>query len=165
MLEEDKSVDLDADIKPKRIKLDDELDMTPMIDMTFLLIAFFVVASKLDPQAAVELPEARYGLAVPEKNCVVFIVTEGDSPDNANIYKGRTRESSALIRPGEAIDRENEIGDYVDSQLSKFPTLQGVLIKAEGNVRTGAVENVRRGIAYSELARTRKIYVAVEEGQ
>ena len=47
--------------KRKRNKDDGELDITAMIDVTFLLLAFFVVVSKMDPQAAVDLPRASYG--------------------------------------------------------------------------------------------------------
>ena len=47
--------------KRKRNPDDGEMDVTPMIDVTFLLLAFFVVVSKMDPQAAVDLPKASYG--------------------------------------------------------------------------------------------------------
>ena len=55
--------------KRKRNPDDGELDITPMIDITFLLLAFFVVASKMDPQAAIELPKASYGVSVP---CLLY---------------------------------------------------------------------------------------------
>ena len=64
----------------KTIREDAELDITPMIDVVFLLLAFFVVVSKMDPTTAVDLPKAQYGFAVPEKNCVVFVVTQGATP-------------------------------------------------------------------------------------
>ena len=53
--------------KKERNPDDGELDITPMIDVTFLLLAFFVVVSKMDPSASVALPIASYGQSVQEK--------------------------------------------------------------------------------------------------
>ena len=39
----------DSFVMPRRKRDDDEMDITPMIDITFLLLIFFVVASKMDP--------------------------------------------------------------------------------------------------------------------
>ncbi len=46
---------------------DAEMDITPMIDITFLLLIFFLVASRLDEDAPVELPTARYGAPWPRR--------------------------------------------------------------------------------------------------
>ena len=46
---------------------DDEMDITPMIDITFLLLIFFLVAARLDEDTPVELPAARHGAAVAVK--------------------------------------------------------------------------------------------------
>jgi biopolymer transport protein ExbD len=149
----------------KAIREDAELDITPMIDIVFLLLAFFVVVSKMDPTTAVDLPKAQYGFTVPEKNCVVFVVTQGLTPQTAFIYQGRGKEESSRIPDGDPIEQEAMIADYVEQQLSARPEVTAILIKAEANVRTGAVESVKRGIAGSELGREREIYVGVEEDQ
>lgn len=153
-------------IKPRKSKQEEaELDITPMIDITFLLLAFFVVVSKMDPTTAVDLPEASYGLAIPEKNCVVFVVTTGATPEDAMIYKGRGKDDAALIPDGDPVERESMVADYVDEELRARPEVTSILIKAEGDVRTGAVELVKRGIGGSELGKERDIYVGVEEVQ
>ena len=54
-------MDTRVEVKPRREMGDDELDITPMIDIVFLLLAFFVVVSKMDPKPAVDLPIAKYG--------------------------------------------------------------------------------------------------------
>ena len=64
-----------------------EMDITPMIDITFLLLIFFLVASKMDPNNAVALPKARYGTSVVEKNSVVILVSKGTS-DAALVARG-----------------------------------------------------------------------------
>ena len=50
---------------------DDEMDITPMIDITFLLLIFFLVASTPDRQTAVDLPTARFGRGVSQNNAVI----------------------------------------------------------------------------------------------
>ena len=47
-----------------------------MIDITFLLLIFFLVATRMDPRANIELPKARTGAAVSARNAVVFTVKE-----------------------------------------------------------------------------------------
>ena len=65
----------------------------------------------------------------------------------------------------DAIEQEEQIAEYVENELSRNPKIQVILIKAEGDVKTGAVETVKRGVAGSELGLTRKLYVAVETTQ
>lgn len=158
------TADSEFDILPRKTKTEEaELDITPMIDIVFLLLAFFVMVSKMDPQVAVDLPTAKNGVSIPEKNCVVFVVTPGDQPDTAKIYKGRSTADANLIQATEKVDIENEVTAYVEMTLSAEPQIQAILIKAEGDVRHGDVELVRRGISASTLAETRQIYAAVDE--
>ena len=151
--------------RPKKEREEAELDITPMIDITFLLLAFFVVVSKMDPTTAVDLPEASDGLAIPEKNCVVFVVTTGATPEDALIFKGRGKDDASMIPDGDPPEQEAMVADFVDEELRARPEVTSILIKAEGDVRTGAVELVKRGISGSELGKDRDIYVGVEEVQ
>ena len=151
------------DVLPRR-KTEDEadLDITPMIDITFLLLAFFVMVSKMDPQMPVDLPASQNGETVPEKNCVVLVILKGEGDMDYTILKGRTKDDANRIQSDEPIEQEREIAEYVENTLSSNPKIQAVLIKAEGEVKTGAVETAKRGIAASELGRTRNLFVAVE---
>ncbi len=57
---------------------DDDLDMTPMIDMTFLLLIFFMVTSTLSPFADLQLPEAKAGDAEKPEGRVVLVLDYED---------------------------------------------------------------------------------------
>ncbi len=49
--------DVDEDAPPPRKKRDDgELDMTPMVDVTFLLLIFFMVTASFSLQKSIEMP-------------------------------------------------------------------------------------------------------------
>lgn len=152
--------------KRKRNKDDGELDITAMIDVTFLLLAFFVVVSKMDPQAAVDLPRASYGASIQDKNAVTLIVVlDKEDAEKVAIFKGPSMGDDTKISDGDAEVQEEEIAAYVENELSAHPTKDAILIKAEGKVRTGMVEMVKRGVSQSELALSRKIYVGIEEEQ
>ena len=64
---------------------DAEMDITPMIDITFLMLIFFLVASTPDQQTAVELPEANHGVSVSQLHSTLFTVGEGGL-DYAPVY-------------------------------------------------------------------------------
>jgi len=50
----------DDDAPPARVKRkEDELDMTPMVDVTFLLLIFFMVTASFSLQKSVEMPRQR----------------------------------------------------------------------------------------------------------
>ena len=152
--------------KPKRNKEDGELDITPMIDVTFLLLAFFVVVSRMDPQVAVALPLASYGDSIQDKDAVsLIVVLDRITGEKAEIYKGSSMAADTKVPAGDEELQEENIGEYVENELSSHPTKNAILIKAEGQVKTGMVEMVKRGIAQSELAKSRKIYVGIEEEQ
>ncbi len=64
---------------PKRKRDEEEMDITPMIDITFLLLIFFVVCSKMDPTQTGMIPDADNGVAVSAKDsAVIFIEPAGE---------------------------------------------------------------------------------------
>lgn len=150
--------------KRKRNKDDGELDITPMIDITFLLLAFFVVSSKMDPQKDIPLPFASYGEAVSDQASVTLLVTlkEG-STEEYEIFKGKS--DANPVTATDPDEQEEEISEFVDKQLSANPEKTTILIKASGDVKTGVVEMCRRAVGNAELFGERKIYVGVKEQQ
>jgi len=152
--------------KRKRNKDDGELDITAMIDVTFLLLAFFVVVSKMDPQAAVNLPVASYGASIQDKSAVTLIVVvDRDDANKAAIFKGTSMGDDTQIPAGDSEAQEEAIAAYVEDELFAFPSKDAILIKAARKVKTGMVEMVKRGVGQSELAQSRKLYIGIEEEQ
>ena len=59
----------------RRRKLDaGDLDITPMIDVTFLLLIFFMVTSTMKPPATADVPPARYGVGTESDEAVTITV-------------------------------------------------------------------------------------------
>ncbi|MFM7844919.1 MAG: ExbD/TolR family protein, partial [Planctomycetota bacterium] len=69
----------DGNVSLSKTKLEDaEMDIAPMIDCTFLLLIFFIVCSHIGQNASVDLPKAKYGVAVSAKYSVVLTVAVGE---------------------------------------------------------------------------------------
>lgn len=56
MSEEERPFDDEYHRPPKEGQIDDEMDMTPMVDVTFLLLIFFMVTAAFALQMAIQVP-------------------------------------------------------------------------------------------------------------
>ena len=156
--------DTQLTLKKRKENPDDgELDITPMIDITFLLLAFFVVVSKMDPQQAVDLPSATVGEAVQDKDSVILIIGKSKGGTENQVFLGQTKDPSIAIPSKDPEVIEEAVAEYIQAELSASPEKDAVLIKAEAKVRVGMVESVRKGIAKAELAETRLLYAGIKE--
>ena len=134
-------------------KLEDaEMDITPMIDITFLLLIFFLVAAKMDSQKAVGLPDARAGSAVlAEKAVTVIIVPSGS--DTVLVSNGDGGSFSTDLET-----QENEIASYIEDQLDSGK--QFVLLKAGKGIRHKEVSRVAQAIGRADVP---SLYLAVKQ--
>ena len=147
---EDGSENAPLQLAPKKNWDDAEMDITPMIDITFLLLIFFLVASKMDPSAQVTLPKASYGMPIPEKDSVVLIITPG-SADNVLVAGADGTEFSK-----DPADQERQIAEYVENgfngakQFSGKPKTQ-VLLKADPTVKHKEIARISMAIVKSSV--------------
>lgn len=138
----------------RKNRVDDEMDITPMIDIVFLLLIFFVVASKMDPTQSAAVPRATHGTGVSSNDSAVIFMKRGGG------------ESAVVLRVDESpfsADEETqrgEIVDYVTQQLDLGK--QQVMILGEKDVSVGEVARVQRiiGDSFESLGST---YIAVKE--
>jgi biopolymer transport protein ExbD len=113
-----------------------EIDMTPMIDMTFQLIAFFMFVSNFseaEQDDRIQLPQSQ--LAKPS-----------DAPIEAPITLQLTSKSS-VVYGGELIGL-GELGTYLEREKSalldagKEPVESTVIVRADGSAKTGEVQEI-----------------------
>ncbi len=153
----------DAKVEMKtRVKRagDGELDITPMIDITFLLLAFFVVVSKMDPTTLVNMPAAKFGDSIPEKTAVIVVVeaSDGDAPI---VYRGKSKTPAA--RCGDTIEAlEEQLGEYVQQEMEADALKVAVIIKAEKKVKYRHLDIVKRAVSKS-MTEEQTINVGIEE--
>lgn len=142
-------------LRPRPRVNDAELDITPMIDIVFLLLIFFLVSSKMTAEQAVELPKARHGGVVAGKESVIIIMRRGTG-EIAQVLKedGKSSFSSDPDQQGA------EISEYVQQGIDAGK--KHVIIRAEGSVRHGEIGRVSEAISES-MEEGEVIHIAVME--
>ncbi len=134
-----KSLFLEGEENPfprKRGSPPGDLDITPMIDVTFLLLIFFMVSSTMQSTPAIDLPPAAHskGVTVSSSTVVTVMAPSGS-------------EAASRILLGDGAGNEAtpaELKRYLEEQQRSG--LQRVVIKAEGDVPHGFVDEVARTV-------------------
>ncbi|MEO1991849.1 MAG: biopolymer transporter ExbD [Pirellulales bacterium] len=123
-------------VRRKRGVSDTEVDMTPMIDMTFQLITFFIFTlnfSEAEQDDRIQLPLSQLAKPVPgpvEKPITLQVTN-----------------TSSVIYAGELIP-VSQIGGYLEREkasliaLGKQPAEATVIVRADGRAKTGEVQEV-----------------------
>jgi len=122
--------DADAAFTRERSVYDADLDITPMIDVTFLLLIFFMVTSTMQPDEALDIPTSVHGLGV-EANSAILITISAGEPPLINLVEDKNQ-----------TEDHTTVGPYVQARMQ-----QGrlhVIIKAERMVQHGFVQKVTR---------------------
>lgn len=147
---------------PKRQRADDEMDITPMIDMTFLLLIFFLVASRIDAAPGVDLPQATYGVAVPVKDAV-FITLDRGVEDSSRVFLGDGLDEATEIKGRNLPAQESQIIAYVDRELSATtPRKHQVVIKAAKGLKHREVARVLAAVG--KVEKVERVHLGVLEG-
>lgn len=144
----DHMVELDeGEVMPARKRPDSgDLDITPMIDITFLLLIFFIVTSNLDQQSAAKMPTAENGTSVATSKSAVLTVTPGGSEGRALVYLGDGVSAEMMTSDNDLNRQEEQIADYIEGLFSGkadggVPKVH-LLVKADGKVASGEVNRV-----------------------
>lgn len=96
---EDDAAEIDADRatqwtaqRPRRRAEEAEMDMTPMIDVTFQLLIFFMLTNHLANPAPTLVPEAAHGRGVDAEGRQAIVIDE-----HGNYYAGDTIKPDAMV--------------------------------------------------------------------
>lgn len=143
---------------PKNKRPEEEMDITPMIDVTFLLLIFFVVCSTMDPVKIGEIPDAENGSPVSAKeSAVVYIKSAGG--DKVTLLRSDGSEFSR-----DEVTQEAQIVDYITKELEKSidANKNQVMIMGDAQIKVLEVTRVQKiiGDAFADLDFT---YIGVKE--
>ena len=115
--------------KMKRVGI--KIDMTPMVDVAFLLLIFFMSTSQFDPpqKVQIKIPESHSNLKVPESDVMILSI----SKDNELLYQiGKN--------PQEMTDLAS-LEQLVTDQRRRNPRTR-VAIRADKESEYGVMEDV-----------------------
>jgi len=144
-------------VRKRTLREDVEMDITPMIDITFLLLIFFLVCSTPDQQSAIELPSARHGKGVGERDSIIITLSD-EGVDSAPVYLADGKVESERLP--EDLDQQKEMIRLAIEEGRREEGKEDVLIKADRNVASREVSRVIKAVSAVEGT---KIHLAVLE--
>jgi biopolymer transport protein ExbD len=129
-----------------------EMDITPMVDVTVLLLIFTMVGSHITSGKPVDLPVAEGGVGVATDKSVPVILRQDDNLVGA--VEPRVELENGRVAGLEELKRH--VRERADAGKKDF------LIRAERRVPTGLVQQVARAVQETPGAR---FFVAIEESR
>ncbi len=130
----------------KKSAEDEEVDITPMIDITFLMLIFFLVTSTPDQKTEIELAEALHGSAVSQLESTIISIGFAGL-EQSPVYGADGRIPEAIL--SEDFEKQKEqITKLVSQGLSEGKT--NVIIKADKAVAYRNVDRVIKSISATE---------------
>jgi biopolymer transport protein ExbD len=141
-------------VKKKRVGI--SLDMTPLVDVAFLLLTFFMLTTKFKPveEVQVVLPESHAKYKVPESDVMTITFSpEGklylglDSQQlRAQVFGERNK-----LKPSMPVTLE-ELPDIAQQARSANPKLRAV-IKGDKDSMYGPAEDVMNALQKANISR------------
>lgn len=115
----------------------DELNLTPLIDMVFILLIFFLVTTSFIRESSVTIQRPKAETANPQQNAEVIITISADE----QIWLNNVSVDIRLLRA-----RLNEMGlssaTHAAVILADAQTSTGLLVKVMDQVRLAGFENI-----------------------
>lgn len=143
-------------IKKKR-RLSIRIDMTPMVDIAFLLLIFYMTTTQFKPpeKKKVELPTSHSEVSLPDKDVINVTVTADDSIFVDYIQKTKVnidgREVSMPVRVYEEAT-VNTVGSLINGARIRNPRAF-LVIKADRDSSYGTMEGIMKTLQEQHLTR------------
>ncbi len=142
--------------KIKKARLPVRIDMTPMVDVAFLLLTFFMLTTQFSPAETVkiEVPDSHSAFKVPDSDVMTIFVDK-----DANIYMGvdgqalmaRLFGQEAKLKRMVQIKIENLADLLIQARISN-PKLRTV-IKGDVNADYGVIEDIMNVLQKTQITR------------
>jgi biopolymer transport protein ExbD len=129
--------------KKRRIGI--SIDMTPMVDVAFLLLIFFMTTTQFKPpdQDKISLPESNSDLKVPETGVITITVTAPKAPTNQSVVKVVYRKGNG-DKVEQPVDMTSLVADLPgwlkDARLAN-PTAR-MIVKMDKDAQFGVMADV-----------------------
>jgi biopolymer transport protein ExbD len=128
-------------VKPGR-RIPIRIDMTPMVDVAFLLLIFFMTTTQFKPPeiAAVTLPKSRSEIHVPETGTIIISVT-----DDGNIFLATEKGQGEQVR-------KEDFYNAITQWRTRNPTAV-VVLKGDKSADFGIVSDIMDALSESKTNR------------
>ncbi len=141
--------------KKRRIAI--RIDMTPMVDIAFLLLIFYMATTQFKPpeQKAVSLPSSHSQIELPSKDKIIVTVTPDDSIFVDYVERVEKEVEGRTITTLERYYEEATpftVGNIIN-QIRARNIAALVIIKADKDVKFGTMQRVMDTMVESNLSR------------
>ncbi|UCE23226.1 MAG: biopolymer transporter ExbD [Candidatus Zixiibacteriota bacterium] len=141
--------------KKRRISI--RIDMTPMVDIAFLLLIFYMATTQFKPPEAraVDLPESHSQIELPDKDIINITVTKYDSIyvdyvelREVEIEGVMVNTKARIVRMADTYNVSAEINKARAKNLRAL-----IVIKADEKASFGVMQDVMRSMQENHLER------------
>jgi biopolymer transport protein ExbD len=116
---------------------DAEINMTPMLDIVFIMLIFFIVTTSFVRESGISVNRPRAATAEQKKQKNVII---GIKPDGEVWIAKRAVDIRAVRASVERISSENPVDAVIVQADRETPT--GILVRVMDQVRLAGIENI-----------------------
>lgn len=128
--------------KKRRIGI--SIDMTPMVDIAFLLLIFFMTTTQFKPpdQDKISLPMSNSELKVPETGVITIVVTSPKPPTNASEVKIVYRKGGEKVeQPVDIVNLTDDLTNWLKDARRNQPTAR-MIIKMDKDAQFGVMADM-----------------------
>lgn len=116
---------------------DDEINLTPMLDVIFILLIFFIVTTSFVKESGIDVSRPSAATATEKKRASIFIAIN----DKGQIFLQKRQINIEAVRPNiEKLHAESPEGSVVIQADKRSET--GVLIQVMDQIRSAGVKNI-----------------------
>jgi len=135
--------------KRKKMKHDEEIDVAPLIDCTFILLMYFIVLQAMTPRMDANVPAAEHGTAMKQESASVITIKNNPDTQQTSIIYGDDKRGEGTVAG---------VTTFVEDGLRKQKN--NVIIMADREVPHGIVQQVLKAAAKVEGV---KLGIAVQD--
>lgn len=143
--------------KGKKRRVSIRIDMTPMVDIAFLLLIFYMATTQFKPPEAraVTLPESHSQIELPEKDVIFVTVTKYDSIYVDFVEKAQIeiegQEVTTTVRKVRSVDAYS-VASVINDVRRKNPRAL-VVVKADKDASFGVTQKMMKTMQENFLER------------
>jgi biopolymer transport protein ExbD len=142
-------------LKKKR-RIGVSIDMTPMVDVAFLLLIFFMLTTQFKPpdKDKITLPESNSEAKSPESDIITLAVT-APKPENGNqsivrvVYRAGGSEKTTELRPDQV---KTELGGVLTQARSANPAAR-MIVKMDKDATYGVMADMMSALQQANAPR------------
>jgi biopolymer transport protein ExbD len=143
--------------KIKKARVGIKMDMTPMVDVAFLLLTFFMLTTQFKPQEDVEilLPSSHSAIKLPESDVMMISVTQDGKIYlglDSQILRERLFGVAGKYKASMEITKKEDLANLLIQARVANPRLRTV-VKSDKGAHFGPVEDVMSILQQTKITR------------